>query len=312
MTLLRPYLLLLLLWAGYFHPLILHPTQTLYAPYSDLLAEHLPAKVFLNHEWRSTGELPLWNPYHFCGSPFVHDIQVGMFYPPHAVVFLVPESAVGAAISWEIALHVLVAGVFAFIYGRMHQLNEVGSLVTAVGFMLSSKWMTHLLLAGHSIGIGFAWLPLVLLAAERGIANRSVWWVLAAGVALTLFGLGTQPQPGALHGHVRDGVDIPGGAVEVGSLAAVLVRWCGGRGTPGFGATVPDVGSGAVVGAERRRGSGRHSFHRVQHVLAARWPVAKLLAAGVVGNAGRVRAILAGRGGGSSASCRGPRGGNSA
>ncbi|QJW93839.1 YfhO family protein [Frigoriglobus tundricola] len=191
---LRPFSLLALLWLMYFHPLVLHPAHTLYAPYSDFLAEHLPAKLFLNHEWTSRGELPLWDPYHFCGTPFVHDIQVGAFYPPNAVVYLVPEHAIGAALSWVIALHVLAAGVFAFIYARARGLNEVGGLVAAVGFMLSSKWMTHLLLAGHTITIGLAWLPLVLLTVERGIANRSAWGVCGAGCALALLGLGTHPQ----------------------------------------------------------------------------------------------------------------------
>src|SRR5262245_1597919 len=148
---LRPYLVLFVLWLLYFHPLVLHPTQTFVSPHSDFLAEHLPAKVFLNREWRETGELPLWNPYHFCGSPFVHDIQVGSFYPPNAVVYFVPESSVGAALSWVIALHVLAAGVFAYFYARSRELNEAGALVAAGGFMLSSKWMTHLLLAGHTI-----------------------------------------------------------------------------------------------------------------------------------------------------------------
>jgi hypothetical protein len=193
-TRLRSYLVLLVLWAGYFHPLLLHPVQTLYAPYSDLLAEHLPAKLFLNREWNASGKLPLWNPHHFCGAPFIHDIQVGIFYPPNAVALLVPESAVWAALSWMIALHVLAAGVFAYIYARSHGLNEAGGLVAACGFMLSSKWMTHLLLAGHTITIGLAWLPLVLLAIERGIADRNAWAVLGAGVSLALLGLGTHPQ----------------------------------------------------------------------------------------------------------------------
>src|SRR6187401_513344 len=125
---LRPHLLLALLWLLYFHPLVLHPAQTLYAPYSDFLAEHLPAKLFLNREWRGSGELPLWNPYHFCGSPFVHDIQVGTFYPPYAVTYLVPEAWLGAALSWIVALHVLAAGAFAYLYARSHGLGEAGSL----------------------------------------------------------------------------------------------------------------------------------------------------------------------------------------
>src|SRR3954468_13297739 len=128
---LRPYLVLVLLWAAYFHPLLLHPGRTLYADYSDFLAEHLPAKIFLKREWREGGELPRWNPYHFCGTPFVHDVQVGVFYPPYAVTYLFPESAAGAVMSWAIALHVLAAGCFTLAYARSHGLGDAGSVVAA-------------------------------------------------------------------------------------------------------------------------------------------------------------------------------------
>ena len=191
---LRPYLLLALLWAVYFHPLLLNPGGVLYADFSDFLAEHLPAKLFLNREWRATGELPLWNPYHFCGTPFVHDIQVGCFYPPYAVMYLVPAAMVGAALSWVIALHVLAAGAFVHAYARSNELGEAGSLVAAVGFMLSAKWMTHLLLAGHTVTVGLAWLPLVLLGLERGTRTGRAWPAVGAGVAFALLTLGTHPQ----------------------------------------------------------------------------------------------------------------------
>ncbi len=230
----RPYFILLVLWAAYFHPLVLHPAQTLYAPYSDFLAEHLPAKLFLNREWTENGERPLWNPYHFCGTPFVHDIQVGAFYPPNAVVYFVPERAVGAALSWVIALHVLAAGAFAFIYARSHGLNEVGGLVAAVGFMLSSKWMTHLLLAGHTITIGLAWLPLVLLAIERGIATLSAWSICGAGCALALLGLGTHPQWAFYAGVFAIAWTVP----ERARLARFAACWAGAAVVAGLFAAV--------------------------------------------------------------------------
>jgi len=89
---LRPYLILTLLWCAYFHPLILHPTQVLYSDYSDFLAEHLPAKVFLT----ASGARPANSR---CGTRITsaarrsfHDIQVGCFYPPYAVMYVVPEA----------------------------------------------------------------------------------------------------------------------------------------------------------------------------------------------------------------------------
>ena len=92
-----------------FAPLALHPASTLYSPHSDMLAEHLPAKVFLVYSWRQTGEIPLWCPSHFAGLPFVHDPQVGVFYPPYWVLFLFPEAPLGAVLSWIVVAHVILA-----------------------------------------------------------------------------------------------------------------------------------------------------------------------------------------------------------
>ena len=65
----RPYLALLVLALIAFWPLVLHPTETLYSNHSDLLAQHIPAKYFLVRSLRETGELPLWNPEQYAGSP---------------------------------------------------------------------------------------------------------------------------------------------------------------------------------------------------------------------------------------------------
>jgi len=93
-----------------------------------------------------------------------------------------------------IALHVLAAGIFAYRYARSHDLGEVGSLVAAIGFAFSPKWMTHLLLAGHTVTIGLAWLPLVLLGLEKAIQKGRAWPAIGAGVAFALLVLGNAPQ----------------------------------------------------------------------------------------------------------------------
>src|SRR5439155_17994754 len=93
-------LLIAVLGLIFFAPLVLHPTEVLYSDHSDLLAEHLPAKRFLVRSLRETGELPLWCPYSFSGASFIHDIQAQIMYPPHWLLFLLPEKYVGAGLSW--------------------------------------------------------------------------------------------------------------------------------------------------------------------------------------------------------------------
>jgi hypothetical protein len=189
-----PYLLLAVLDLIFFGELVLHPSQVLYGDHSDLLALHVPAKTFLVESWRETGELPRWCPYEFAGTPFVHDIQVGALYPPHVVLYLLSPEYIGAALSWLIVAHVLVAGWGMYAYASREGLGFTGSLVAALGFMFAGRWMLHLLVGGHYIVIGLAWLPWVLLLLERAVRAGSLLWATAAGVVYALVVLGTQPQ----------------------------------------------------------------------------------------------------------------------
>ncbi len=191
---LLPPLVLAALTLIFFADLVLRPGQVLYSDTSDLLAEHVPAKRFLVRSWRETGELPLWCPYTFAGSPFVHDPQVGAFYPPHALLFLLPEERVGAALSWLVVLHLFLGGCGAYAYARRRGLATLPALVAGCGFLFAGKWLLHLLAAGHTITAGLAWLPWLLLALESALRRRSLTRATVAGVLLALMILGTQPQ----------------------------------------------------------------------------------------------------------------------
>jgi Bacterial membrane protein YfhO len=189
-----PVPILLLLVLIFFWPLVLHPDQTLHGSSSDLLAEHIPAKRFLVRSYQQTGELPLWCPLQFCGAPFVHDIQVALFYPPHLLLLALPEEQVGPALSWLIVAHLWLAGLLMFVYARHRGLHTLPALVAGIGFMFGPKWLFHLLGGGHYITIGLAWLPLVLLGLERAIVRNSLAWATVAGAAFALLILPTHPQ----------------------------------------------------------------------------------------------------------------------
>lgn len=187
-------LLVAVLGLVFFAPLLRHPTQVLYSDHSDLLAEHIPAKRFLVGSYHADGELPRWCPDLYCGGPFLHDIQIGAFYPPHAILYLLPEDAVGPTLSWLVVAHVVAAGLLTYAYARWSGLGRAGAAVAAVGYMFAGKWLLHLLGAGHYITIGLAWLPLAVLCLEHAVRNGSVLSATWAGLVYGLMALGTQPQ----------------------------------------------------------------------------------------------------------------------
>jgi hypothetical protein len=192
-TRLGPVLLIPFLGLLFFAQLLLHPSQTLYSDYSDLLTLHLPSKHFLVRSWQEQGEIPRWCPHNFAGMPFVHDPQVSAFYPPHLPLLLMPEDCLGAALSWLIVLHVVAAGWCMYAYARYRGLNDTGAFVAALGYMFAGKWLLHVLAGGHYNMVPLAWLPLVLLWLEQAIHKRSIFYASWAGAAFGLIVLGAYP-----------------------------------------------------------------------------------------------------------------------
>ncbi len=152
----------------------------LYHPFRDLYAEDyprgVPFKNFLitdpvrqQYPWRDLaidsikkGELPLWNPYSFSGTPLLGNLQSAAFYPLNFLFFIFPFK-----FSWGflILLEPFLAGVFLYFYLRNLNLEKLSSLVGAVSFAFSGfsiawmEWGTIL----HSA----LWLPLILLAIDK-------------------------------------------------------------------------------------------------------------------------------------------------
>jgi hypothetical protein len=186
--------LIVLLGLVFFAPLVLQPDAVLYSDYSDFMNYHIPCKYFLVRSWQQTGELPLWCPEMFSGMPFVHDVQVAAFYPPHLPLYLVAPDHIGAACSWLIVLHVIAAGLCMYAYARYKGLAGAGALVAALGYMFAGKWLMHLLVAGHFNAAPLAWLPLVLLFLEQAIDRGSFVRASVAGVMFAFIVLGTHPQ----------------------------------------------------------------------------------------------------------------------
>jgi hypothetical protein len=188
-----PYLIITLLTLVFFVELLLDPTGILYSDSSDFVGLHIPARQFLVRSVYETGELPLWDPNTFAGSPFVHDIQQALFYPPHWLLLLVPEESVASALSWMLVLHVWLAGIFMYWYARRQDLDQLPALVAAFGYMFPGRWLLHLLGGGHYF-VGFTWVPLVILCLELAIRHGRLLWATLAGVAFSMILLSFHPQ----------------------------------------------------------------------------------------------------------------------
>jgi hypothetical protein len=108
------------------------------------------------------GHWPLWNPYLGAGTPLAANLQTAAFYPPNLLFLLMP---VERAFAWELALHVALAGLFAYFLSRTLGLKRFGAVVAGLGYggggYIVARWVFP------SMVYAAAWLPLMLALTEK-------------------------------------------------------------------------------------------------------------------------------------------------
>ncbi|MBA4312062.1 MAG: hypothetical protein C0417_05490 [Chlorobiaceae bacterium] len=130
------------------------------------------------------GELPLWNPFTFSGTPFQADIQSAVFYLPNLILTLFVS---GGKLNFywleiQIILHIMLAGVSMYYLAKEFELPNFAALITGVVFSLSGFMITH---AIHQVIIcQVAWFPLIVLLFRRAILQRSITAMIIGGIVL--------------------------------------------------------------------------------------------------------------------------------
>lgn len=147
----------------------------------DFVLQYYPNLAFLGRSLRS-GEMPLWNPYIFSGTPYLADPQSGVLYLPNWPFLMVMDTPDAARAI--VLLHLAMAAVGSYLYLRTIGLHPAPALVGAITFGVSDYTVTQV--AGIPLLINLAWIPVVLLLAEQTLQHRSVGYAMATSVALTL------------------------------------------------------------------------------------------------------------------------------
>jgi hypothetical protein len=124
----------------------------------------------------AAGRLPLWNPDHFGGAPFLANIQNAVFYPPTALFYVLDFPT---AYSWSVALHVFLGGLFTYLFARQSvQLGRPAALIAALAFAFGGFIGGQM---GHLNQLSAAvWLPALLLCWDKAIEGRLAYVVLGA------------------------------------------------------------------------------------------------------------------------------------
>jgi len=153
------------------------------AQYFDTIRQLYPWKIVTSQIFKS-GQLPLWNPYNFSGSPLLANFQSAVFYPLTILYLLLP-----LPVAWTlgVVLQHLLAGLFTYLFGRKHGLSKAGALLAAISYSFSLFMIVFS--QYNTIGQTIAWLPLILLAVDDLVLTQRpfVFVLLVAALAASLF-----------------------------------------------------------------------------------------------------------------------------
>lgn len=193
----------------------------------DLHIELIPTLQYGFQVLRSGG-FPLWNPYQYCGEPFLAVPYAGILYPPQWI-FTIVSAPVGIEVMF--VCHMVLGGLGMWALSRHFGASRMGGLCAAVTFMWSGK-----IIFNNTLGPVFEgtnWMPLTVLLVDKVILGHR-WTPMALIGALTCqFLLGSAEiflhavYASTVFGIVRLTTVIGSAGWIVGGKRAALVVGCG-------------------------------------------------------------------------------------
>lgn len=147
-------------------------------PWHDYLGERL-----------RSGEVPLWDPHRFAGTPFAADIGVGTWYPPNWLYAGENRLMVFTVLAMASSLAALFV---TYWFLRVHRLHPYAAAFGAVTWAFSAflvKWATNETVVASTI-----WMALPLGGLEVARQGRTRRGICIAAVGLVLPVLGGHAQ----------------------------------------------------------------------------------------------------------------------
>lgn len=199
---------------------------------SDLVLYNAPVRDYAVREVRA-GRLPLWNPYNYCGAPFLAN-QSEVFSPFQAPCYLFPDPRAGA---WIQLLKALVAGLGAWWFFRREMgVGWAAAAIGAVCWPLSGPFFAWL---GWPLSATCACLPWLLAGVGSCLRRPRAPAVVGLALITALLCLSGDPGQAAMI--------VCAAAIYGAFLLAVHAReWQGSR--PGWRARLFAAAAGGLLG----------------------------------------------------------------
>ena len=155
--------------------------------YKDLSRYFYPLRYLMAEQVR-VGVMPLWNPFLYCGYPFLATLQIGFFYPLTIIYYFL---SFDFAFNLYIIVHYYLAALFFYSMMRHFKASSAAAFISSVvfafsGYLLSVSNMNTTLCA-------VVWLPLVIMFYDKLINRFSLMRLFLFSLFLVFTFLGGEP-----------------------------------------------------------------------------------------------------------------------
>jgi hypothetical protein len=139
----------------------------------------------------ANGNMPLWNPHIYSGTPFVGAFQSGMFYPLNFVYMILP---LANATNVDTAFHVFLMSLFMYLWARKRGISPGASFVVGIVLAYGGASFVRVMAGQITMLQALSWAPLILLSIDHIVEKRSNGWMLIGIGATTMQILAGHPQ----------------------------------------------------------------------------------------------------------------------
>lgn len=156
--------------------------------FRDIHRWFYPMKYFLAKSLKS-GSIPFWSSHYFCGSPFMSDLQSGVFYPISLVFVLFP-------FPWSfniyIILHFFLAFCFFYHFIKGLGLTKKAALITSISYCYGGYTIASVNVLNNLSTL--IWLPAILWSFHRAADGNYKSGYFFTVLFLCMAILGGEPQ----------------------------------------------------------------------------------------------------------------------
>jgi len=158
---------------------------------SDTIPDGIYTRQYYKDYHAEFGGIPRWNPFILGGLPFIDAMHGDTFYPAAWLKFFIPLTR---ALGYKLIWHVLLAGIFMYIFLRTLKLRREAAFLGGLMYMLAPSFVSWLY-GGHDAKMYvIALLPLAFAFLETGMDKPRFYKFVCLGSVMGLLILTSHVQ----------------------------------------------------------------------------------------------------------------------